>query len=49
MQRRLQVYYLAVSSLAHGERLFNSEAKRFRGEVRYGVGNEKPFSPVDSG
>jgi len=41
MQHRLHVYHMAVSPLAHGERLFNSKTKKFRGEINNGMGNEK--------
>ena len=41
VQQRLLLHDMAVSPLAHRERLFNSETKKFRGEINNGMGNEK--------
>jgi hypothetical protein len=42
LQHRLHVYHMAVSPLAHRERLFNTKTKKFRGEINDdGMGNEK--------
>ena len=61
MQHRLQVHHLAVSPLAHGERLFNPETKKFRGEIKmeWGMKNRLAqliqkdgkalFLPIDHG
>jgi putative autoinducer-2 (AI-2) aldolase len=46
MQHRLQVHHLAVSPLAHRERLFNSETKRFHGAISMEWGMKNRLSQL---
>jgi putative autoinducer-2 (AI-2) aldolase len=46
MQNRLQIHDLAVSPLAHRERLFNSETKRFHGAISMEWGMKNRLSQL---